>query len=105
MPVTSASTASAARGLFCVLVSWLVTAGACPIHLHLPFWKALENQEEVSEKVGQACLAPVSPWTSDSEAEGLTCVGFRGPVLTLKGANPGLVMARGLSHPFAPGRP
>ena len=35
--------------------------GACPIHLHLPFWKALENQEEVSEKVGQACLAPVSP--------------------------------------------
>jgi hypothetical protein len=25
--------------------------------------------------------------------------------LTLKGANPGLVMARGLSHPFAPGRP
>ena len=90
---------SEAEGLICVgfrgpvlkgASPSLSLLGACPIHLHLPFWKALKNEEKVSEKVGQACLAPVSPWTSDSEAKGLTCIGFRGPVLTLRGASSGL---------------
>ena len=80
--------------------SWLVMAGIFfQSFCMCLFWQAPKNEKQVPKKVSssKACLVQFSLWTSDSEAEGLICVGFRG----IEGCKSKLVIAGGLSHPFA----